>query len=441
MDVEQFWDLIQTSEGDGKRLATLLLDLKPEEIRGFGDFIDLHFNKAYMWKLWAAAYLINGGCSEEEFDQFVYWLIGKGKETYNRTLENPDYLAEKVAEDEVTFNEDIIISIARALDRLDKSIDGRSNITIPADLAQYEEKPKNPRGKEWQNDGELLEMFPKLGERFGEMLEWEEEEEEEEWDEDEGKNKLRRVWDKLVGFFANIVDKFLKLFRKKGKEEEQEEEKEEFAANRISTKLKINFWFYIGFMVLFLGFVALIPLTVMFQHQIEKKIFLLTEIQANTSYLQSISFTWDYFTGIIIDRYITKLETRIDKWENLQYLWVISMITCFIAGISFLKLLLQPRHVELTPEALEFLNKKEIVKQRINLNEIESVQMSRSNSIQIRLKKDSAMDPKLMLDMADLKPLKKFCQMQKITTDEESNLGKMLIYQISYKIRQLKNKK
>ena len=43
-------------------------------------------------------------------------------------------------------------------------------MTIPADLMQFQNKPRKPRGKEWKDDEELLEMFPNLGERFGEMF-------------------------------------------------------------------------------------------------------------------------------------------------------------------------------------------------------------------------------------------------------------------------------
>jgi hypothetical protein len=110
MDAKIFWDLIESSGGDGKRLATLLQENKPEDIRGFGDIIDLLFNKAYNWNLWAAAYLINGGCSEEEFDQFIYWLISLGEENYTNALENPDVLSDIVQDDDSTFKEDIIVA-------------------------------------------------------------------------------------------------------------------------------------------------------------------------------------------------------------------------------------------------------------------------------------------------------------------------------------------
>jgi len=44
--------------------------------------------------LWGAAYLINGGCSDDGFDYFRGWLIAQGREVFERTVADPDALAE-----------------------------------------------------------------------------------------------------------------------------------------------------------------------------------------------------------------------------------------------------------------------------------------------------------------------------------------------------------
>ena len=36
--------------------------------------------------LWDAAYLINGGCSDDGFDYFRGWLVDQGRETFERCL-------------------------------------------------------------------------------------------------------------------------------------------------------------------------------------------------------------------------------------------------------------------------------------------------------------------------------------------------------------------
>jgi hypothetical protein len=49
---------------------------------------------SYTNPLWAAAYLINGGCSDDGFEYFRGWLIAQGRVTFERIVANPDALAE-----------------------------------------------------------------------------------------------------------------------------------------------------------------------------------------------------------------------------------------------------------------------------------------------------------------------------------------------------------
>jgi hypothetical protein len=49
---------------------------------------------SYRTDLWAAAYLINGGCSDDGFDYFRGWLITQGAEVFHRALADPDSLAD-----------------------------------------------------------------------------------------------------------------------------------------------------------------------------------------------------------------------------------------------------------------------------------------------------------------------------------------------------------
>jgi hypothetical protein len=57
---------------------------------GFGCFLQ----RSYLAKLWAAAYLINGGCSDDGFDYFRGWLLAQGKTVFFAAIANPDSLAE-----------------------------------------------------------------------------------------------------------------------------------------------------------------------------------------------------------------------------------------------------------------------------------------------------------------------------------------------------------
>jgi Protein of unknown function (DUF4240) len=45
------------------------------------------------WSCGGAAYLINGGCSNDGFDYFRGWLLGQGQATWQAALDAPDSLA------------------------------------------------------------------------------------------------------------------------------------------------------------------------------------------------------------------------------------------------------------------------------------------------------------------------------------------------------------
>jgi hypothetical protein len=51
-----------------------------------------------------AAYIIDGGCSDDGFEYFRCWLISRGKETFIKLKANPDSLITLVVENEVCMN-------------------------------------------------------------------------------------------------------------------------------------------------------------------------------------------------------------------------------------------------------------------------------------------------------------------------------------------------
>ena len=48
----------------------------------------------YRTPLWGAAYVINGGCSDDGFDYFRGWLILQGREVFEHVVADPDVLAD-----------------------------------------------------------------------------------------------------------------------------------------------------------------------------------------------------------------------------------------------------------------------------------------------------------------------------------------------------------
>lgn len=80
----------------------------------------------YRWDVWAAAYLIGGGCSDDSFMDFRAGLIGLGREWYARAAACPDVLAEHPAVaaaaeahiDEIVFNEAVNYAASYAFERV-----------------------------------------------------------------------------------------------------------------------------------------------------------------------------------------------------------------------------------------------------------------------------------------------------------------------------------
>ncbi|MFF4354295.1 DUF4240 domain-containing protein [Streptomyces sp. NPDC001530] len=104
MDTGEFWRLVEDARKqaadptDGEAVAaraTEVLAARPvEEILAAQQvFWDL-MAQSYRAPLWAAAYLINGGCSDDGFDYFRGWLILQGREVFEQAVADPDALAE-----------------------------------------------------------------------------------------------------------------------------------------------------------------------------------------------------------------------------------------------------------------------------------------------------------------------------------------------------------
>ena len=68
--------------------------LSADEIVEWNHIFDRLAARAYQTDLWAAAYHINGGASDDGFYYFRCWLIGMGKDSYKAAIQNPDTLAD-----------------------------------------------------------------------------------------------------------------------------------------------------------------------------------------------------------------------------------------------------------------------------------------------------------------------------------------------------------
>ncbi|MFJ7281035.1 DUF4240 domain-containing protein [Kitasatospora sp. NPDC098663] len=104
MNIHQFWKLIDEARSQVPtpdngaavaRRAVALLALRPaEEIIAAQQILWKLMADSYRAPLWGAAYMINGGGSDDLFDYFRGWLITQGRATFESVITDPDRLAE-----------------------------------------------------------------------------------------------------------------------------------------------------------------------------------------------------------------------------------------------------------------------------------------------------------------------------------------------------------
>ena len=106
MNQAQFWAILDracesdpaVSEEWDSRITAELVALQADEIVEWNHLFDRSAAQACTADLWGAAYLINGGASDDGFYYFRCWLIGMGEAVYEAALANPDTLADRVSE-------------------------------------------------------------------------------------------------------------------------------------------------------------------------------------------------------------------------------------------------------------------------------------------------------------------------------------------------------
>jgi hypothetical protein len=167
MDDDTFWVLIEASKAEADPmsmdeedhqpavLTEMLKALRPEEVCAFdATFRRLH-HQAYRWDLWAAAYIIEGGCSDDGFTDFRSGLIGLGKKAYYDALADPNTLALQPDRGVDFSQEALMYAAADAYEALTEEEMPESDVP----------DQKGPEGEKWDEDN-VEEKYPVLAKRF-----------------------------------------------------------------------------------------------------------------------------------------------------------------------------------------------------------------------------------------------------------------------------------
>lgn len=162
MLTQQFWEIIERSrtgyvdcEDQFRKLCVLLEALAPADIVSFDTHLRTFLVLAYRWDLWAAAHIVRGGCSDEDFEAFRLWLIGQGQEAFESVLEFPDALLDYLTEEEDPVCEALLYAAGEAYE----AVTGRG---IPISEVSH---PLAPDGEPWDED-DLADLLPELSEAF-----------------------------------------------------------------------------------------------------------------------------------------------------------------------------------------------------------------------------------------------------------------------------------
>lgn len=163
MDKAQFWRLIEDAKeksgGDCEEQVELvtkaLAKLPPEEIIAFDRIMDDLRDEAYRWDLWGAAYLINGGASDDGFEYFRCWLIAQGQVTFEKAVQDPDSLADVIESDSDDLDCESPLYIGM------NAYKKKTRRELPIDTAYQASRRREPVGVKWEED-DLDAMFPKI---------------------------------------------------------------------------------------------------------------------------------------------------------------------------------------------------------------------------------------------------------------------------------------
>ncbi|MFF5287341.1 DUF4240 domain-containing protein [Streptomyces sp. NPDC013171] len=133
MDMHEFWGVIETARlaaTADKPFAEALVDELASRTQGdilsYQECFDEVHEAVYRWDVWAAAYLMGGGCSDDSFMDFRAGLIALGRDWYQEVAACPDSLAghpvvidaARAQHDEAIFDEDANYAASYAFERL-----------------------------------------------------------------------------------------------------------------------------------------------------------------------------------------------------------------------------------------------------------------------------------------------------------------------------------
>ena len=161
MDSDDFWKIVEEAKSASsssferpEALRHALQNLSPDEIQGFQETYIAQVYAAYTWPLWGAAYVMNGGCSDDGFDYFRDWLISEGKSVFDEALKDPESLAELEGADEFELEGFRYVA--------DEVFEAKTGQPMKPEYPAF---PGEPAGVPWDEDA-VDKLYPKLASKY-----------------------------------------------------------------------------------------------------------------------------------------------------------------------------------------------------------------------------------------------------------------------------------
>lgn len=159
-----FWKLVEEARAEMTPelsnqpdvLQKKLEALPPSEIVEFDRIFTRLVNDAYRWDLWAAAYIIEGGCSDDGFRDFRGGLIGLGRDVYYAAVADPNALVRQPTRG-VDFSHEGMLYAAM------QAYEAATGEEMPDTEILH---PTEPVGEPWEEDS-VGSKYPELAAKYG----------------------------------------------------------------------------------------------------------------------------------------------------------------------------------------------------------------------------------------------------------------------------------
>jgi len=165
MERAAFWNLIEEARGTSEMEGALharLVGLPREEIVSFDAWLHAYLSALRREDLWAAVYVVRGGCSDDGFDYFRGWLVSRGEAALRAVVQDPEALAD--LDDGSLRNEEMLGVAAHAYQAaFGETIPSAAPVVVPEALAWPADRLV-PRVK-WTREL-LAERYPRLWAKY-----------------------------------------------------------------------------------------------------------------------------------------------------------------------------------------------------------------------------------------------------------------------------------